>query len=156
MLQRGYTVTSQSLPVIQGAYQTLISGQTEEMWYGPTTEWPFISPRPAVIILATDPPVDDWLKFCRLMYEWRHQRGATSSITEGAMCPAYQSIIGMGHAAVPLIVSQLESEGDQPDQWFWALKAITGMDPVRDEDRGDYAAMARSWLSEAARHDYDW
>ena len=26
------------------------------------------------------------------------------------------------------------------------LRAITGIDPVREADRGDYVAMARSWI----------
>jgi hypothetical protein len=69
-----------------------------------------------------------------------------SSITEAILCPAYQSIIGMGELAVPFILVQLESERDDPDQWFWALKAITGADPVDAGDRGNYANMARAWL----------
>ena len=34
----------------------------------------------------------------------------------------YQRIIGMGLPVVPLILEELERE---PDQWFWALEAIT-------------------------------
>jgi len=98
-------------------------------------------------VLATEPPVEDWLKFKRLVTEWRSQRGAMSSITEAAMCPAYQSIIGMGEIALPFILVQLESEGDDPDQWFWALRAIAGVDPVTDKDRGDYSKMAEAWLA---------
>ena len=97
-------------------------------------------------ILATEPPVDAWLKFQGLVQQWRLERGAMSSITEAALCPAYQGIIGMGETAIRFILAQLISEGDDPDQWFWALKAITGADPVRDEDRGDFVAMAKSWL----------
>lgn len=79
-----------------------------------------------------------------------------SSITSAAFCPAYQSIIGMGPVAVPLIFAQLECEGNEPDQWFWALKAILGYDPVRDEDRGDYVRMAESWLNWAKSEGYAW
>lgn len=89
------------------------------------------------------------------MEQWQIERGATSSITEMAACPAYQSIIGMGPTAIPLIIAQLRAEGDEPDQWFWALKAITpGDDPVQDEDRGNYSRMAQSWIQWATNNGY--
>jgi len=62
------------------------------------------------------------------------------------MLPSYQSIIGMGEEALPLILAQLKSERDEPDQWFWALRAITGANPVRPEDQGNFAKMAQAWL----------
>jgi len=97
-----------------------------------------------------------WFRFKELYRAWREQRGAMSSTTQAALCPAYQSIIGMGAAAVPLIFAQLESEGNDPDQWFWALKAILGVDPVKEEDRGNYARMAESWLAWAKNAGYAW
>jgi hypothetical protein len=89
-----------------------------------------------------------------VVHQWHQQRGATSSITTAALCPAYQSIIGLGKTAIPFIIAQLKSEGNEPDQWFWALKAITGADPVADEDRGDYVAMAQKWLQWAESEGY--
>jgi hypothetical protein len=100
--------------------------------------------------------VDDWLKFQALLSEWRSQRGVVSSITEAALCPAYQGIIGMGPIAVSFILTELQSEGDEPDQWFWALKAITGADPVQDQDRGDFVAMAKAWIQWAKNNGYAW
>ena len=70
-----------------------------------------------------------------------------SSITEMAMLPPYQSIIGMGEEAIPLILAQLKSEGDEPDQWFWALAAITGANPISAEDKGNFAKMAQAWFN---------
>lgn len=87
-----------------------------------------------------------WLKFQLLVNEWNKERGASSSITEGAMARSYQEIIGMGLDAVPLILAQLHSEGDDPDQWFWALESITGENPTNPNDRGNFAKMADSWL----------
>jgi hypothetical protein len=78
--------------------------------------------------------------------QWKTERGARSSITEAAMMPAYQEIIGMGSKAVPLILEQIRSEGDEPDQWFWALRAITGENPVKPEDQGNFQKMAEAWL----------
>lgn len=108
------------------------------------------------IALATQPPVEDWLKFQGLVTKWHEERGATSSITEMALCPSYQTIIGMGPAVIPFILAQLESEGDEPDHWFWALRALTGENPVGDEDRGNSLRMAQSWLQWAKSKDYAW
>jgi hypothetical protein len=64
-----------------------------------------------------------------------------------AMCDAYQKIIGMGPDVTPLIIAQLRSEADEPDQWFWALQVITGVDPIAEEDRGDFLKMSQSWIN---------
>jgi len=85
-------------------------------------------------------------RFQALVKQWQSEKGASSSITEMSMLPAYQKIIGMGEDAIPLILAQLKSEGDEPDQWFWALRSITDANPVKPEDRGDFQAMARAWL----------
>jgi len=63
-------------------------------------------------------------------------------------------IIGMGEKAIPLILRQMENEGDEPDQWFWALQILTEADPVPQEQRGDYAVMARTWLNWAFQNWY--
>lgn len=93
--------------------------------------------------------------FRELTKEWHVERGASSSITEIAICPAYQRIIAMGEPAVLLILRQMESEGDEPDMWFWALRAITNVDPITDDIRGDVVAMADAWLDWGRRH-YAW
>ena len=89
----------------------------------------------------------NWLKFELLMQDWHKQRGASSSITKAIMSPAYQAIIGMGEPAVPLLLAQIRSEGDDPDQWFWALECITQESPSRPEDQGNNLKMAKAWLA---------
>src|SRR5579864_1791589 len=101
-----------------------------------------------------DAGTDKQLKFQNLVRQWRSQRGAFSSITEMAMLPAYQKIIGMGKDAIPLIVAQLRSEGDEPDQWFWALRAIADVNPINAEDRGNPVRMAQAWLKWASEEGY--
>ncbi len=103
---------------------------------------------------VVDPKIKKWLRFQNLVDDWRRERGATSSITEMAMLPSYQSIIGMGADAIPLLIAQLKSEGDEPDQWFWALKAITGVNPIKPEDQGDFAKMAQTWVAWVENEDY--
>jgi hypothetical protein len=91
-------------------------------------------------------------RFQELYGEWKKQRGGRSSITQVSMMPAYQSIIGMGADAVPLILRQLRLEGDQPDQWFWALRAIAGANPVGPQDQGDFPKMAQAWIKWGEDH----
>ena len=82
--------------------------------------------------------------FFELANRWRDETALLSSVTRMAMHPAYQRIIGMGPAAVPLILRELEQ---RPEHWFWALTAITGEDPVRPEDAGDIERMSQAWLA---------
>lgn len=86
--------------------------------------------------------------FQQLADQWRIERGASSSITQIAMCRSYQRIIAMGAAvAVPLIFGELRRNEDDPDHWFWALQMLTGIDPVPSEAQGDMRLMARAWLA---------
>ena len=66
-----------------------------------------------------------------------------SSTTEMALHPAYQGIIGMGAEALPLILTELQARSGY---WYWALKAISGEDPVPPEDRGAVPRMKEAWL----------
>ena len=91
--------------------------------------------------------------FARLIERWHAERGITSSMSEMIACPSYLKIVGMGEKALPLILGQLEHEGDDPDHWFAALEAITGEDPVPEDAYGDTKKMAAAWLSWAEVYD---
>ncbi len=101
--------------------------------------------------------VQNEITFEYLRLKWQRERGSTSSITAMAMCPSYQRIMTMAGAevVVPLILRQMESEGDEPDMWFWALRILTNADPVADDDRGDIVRMAQAWLN-WGRDQYVW
>jgi len=79
-------------------------------------------------------------RFQRLAAEWREQAGPLSSSTDRAMLPAYQAIIGMGETALPFILDEMRQRGGL---WFWALRAITGENPVPPEHRGNIEAMSQ-------------
>ncbi|MCX7047727.1 MAG: hypothetical protein NTX50_19855, partial [Candidatus Sumerlaeota bacterium] len=89
--------------------------------------------------------------FGKLAEQWRSETQFSSSILDICTHPAYQRIIGMGRAAIALILQELRSA---PDHWFWALKAITGEDPVPKQDRGKLPKMAEAWLSWGAQNGY--
>ncbi len=100
--------------------------------------------------------ISEAARFHFLVQQWHVERGATSSITEIAMCRSHLQIIGMGPQAIPMILRQMQGEGDEPDMWFVALQILTGIDPVTDQIRGDFKAMADRWLQWAADIGYAW
>ena len=67
--------------------------------------------------------------------------------------PAFQEIIRMGQAVVPLMLRDLTQ---RPRLWVWALPEITGADPVPPADRGDIARMGEAWLQWAKANGYRW
>lgn len=92
-------------------------------------------------------------KFHQLASRWRDEVSSLSSLTQISLHPAYQQIIGLGPAVIPLLLRELEQ---RPDHWFWALKAITGEDPVKPEHRGRLRQMAEDWLRWGREHGYAW
>jgi hypothetical protein len=82
-------------------------------------------------------------RFQRLRDDWKSKTRHLSNTAQISLVFSYQKIIGMGLAAVPLILAELERE---PDHWFWALEAITGESPVPKSDAGDMDASARAWI----------
>jgi len=99
------------------------------------------------------PQPEDELKrrFNALAAEWKEATQYQSSPTSIAMHPAYQRIIGMGPKALPWILREVTESGGF---WFWALQAITGVDPVKPEDRGRISAMRRAWKDWADAQGY--
>jgi hypothetical protein len=79
--------------------------------------------------------------FTALVEEWRRDTAMLSFVDKKVTHPAYQRIIGLGKQAVPLILRELQ---ERPSYWFWALKCMTGADPVRPGYTFDQATNA--WL----------
>ena len=92
-------------------------------------------------------------RFAELASRWKADVAHLSSIEEMILHPAYQQIIGLGPAALPLILRELEGE---PDFWFAALRALTGEDPVKPEQRGRIAEMTDAWLRWARENGLEW
>lgn len=88
-----------------------------------------------------EPALED--EFRRLAATWREETEHLSS-TAVFTNAAYQRIIGLGPEVVPVILRDLARTGDR---WFWALRAITGQNPVRPEDAGNVRKMAGAWLA---------
>ncbi len=90
-------------------------------------------------------------RFEALSSRWHNETALLSSITEKAMHPAYQAIIGIGREAVPYILRELRK---QPGHWFWALSAITGENPIRPDQQGKMREMAAAWVQWGENHGY--
>jgi hypothetical protein len=82
-------------------------------------------------------------QFAQLTAAWKRERGPYSPSARLAEHPAYQQIIALGPAVVPLLLRELERE---PDHWFRALYALTGVNPVPEASQGRLLEMAQAWL----------
>ncbi|HZT40925.1 MAG TPA: hypothetical protein VFA07_01985 [Chthonomonadaceae bacterium] len=92
-------------------------------------------------------------RFEELTAQWRAATRFLSSTTAIAMHPAYQQIIGMGPAALPFILRELDQGSDH---WYWALSCITGANPVPPEQKGQHQKMREAWLQWAREQGYTW
>ncbi len=90
-------------------------------------------------------------RFKRLAVEWKEQSRYLSNTAQMAMLKPYQRIIGLGLPVVPLILEELNRE---PNQWFWALEAITEQNPVPPEARGKIRLMAQAWIEWGKQQGY--
>jgi len=119
---------------------TTVSGNTRH------SPWQLPSPR-----YLTD-PAPLVARFRRLANLWISETINVSILDDVITHPAYQEIIGMGPAAIPLILDELERE---PNHWFPALAAISGtQSPVPEEDAGDIDKMTDAWLQWAKENSY--
>src|SRR5262245_53433918 len=92
-------------------------------------------------------------RFQRLAAAWHKAVAHHSSSRIRENHPAYQEIIGMGQAVVPLLLQDLEVNRRH---WFTALAVITGADPIPAEHAGNIPKMAEDWLRWGKEHGYRW
>ena len=81
--------------------------------------------------------------FEKLKNDWKSKTRYMSNSAQMATLWDYQQIIGMGPPALPLILRELDRE---TDHWFWALEAISGENPVPDDQAGQVEKMAKVWI----------
>jgi hypothetical protein len=92
-------------------------------------------------------------RFRRLEATWTAEVGHFSSPSVLINHPAFQEIIALGQAVVPLMLRDLE---ERPRLWVWALPAITRTDPVPESDRGKIRKMSEAWLRWGKENGYRW
>ncbi len=99
------------------------------------------------------PTSDAAERFAALVIEWRHGRGHSSKIRDLVNHHAYQQIIGMGPAIIPLLLREME---ERPSHWDSALREITGANPVPKKSIGKIDEMAAVWAQWGRRQGYEW
>lgn len=92
-------------------------------------------------------------KFIRLRDKWQSETSHISATSKRVLHSAYQSIIGMGQPAIPLILNELERN---VDSWFWALAAIAEDDPATPESMGNGELLAAAWIAWGKQKGYVW
>jgi hypothetical protein len=78
---------------------------------------------------AKQPPATEGIeeKFRRLAAAWLAGTAYVSSSSDLVAHPAFQEIVGMGPAVIPLVLRELQN---RTGHWHRALRRITGADPV--------------------------
>jgi hypothetical protein len=86
-----------------------------------------------------------------LAENWYLETLHSSGYLDKILHPAYQRIIGLGKDVIPFIVRELQ---DEPSEWFWALRALTGEDPTTKEMAGNREKLAEAWLNWGKENGY--
>jgi|SRR3569833_1549124 len=81
--------------------------------------------------------------FLRLEKTWKRETQYSSSPTDKYLHPSYARIIGLGAPVLPFILNSMKK---QRADWFYALRAITGEDPVSPSMAGNLPKMTQAWL----------
>lgn len=81
--------------------------------------------------------------FKSLCGSWKKDTQFVSDPGQKYLHPSYARIIGLGEPAVKFILQSMEK---QYDDWFYALRAITGEDPVTADMAGDVTRMSDAWI----------
>ena len=82
-------------------------------------------------------------RFTELADCWEKETWFLSSSSRAVEHPAHKEIVSMGEPVVPLILERMRG---QRGHWYFALRAITGANPVNAADRGKVAVMEQAWL----------
>jgi hypothetical protein len=101
--------------------------------------------------IALRPHADESLEevFSALASQWKKETWFLSSPRRRISHPAYLKVIGLGAPAIPLLIRELR---DNPDQWVYALEAITREDPAPNAQ--SLAESRAAWLAWANQHGY--
>ena len=85
-----------------------------------------MSPPSAATSRPPEPPPDlEW--FEALSSVWHRDTDRLSSLARKFDHPSYRAVLARGKEAVPFILREIER---QPGHWHYALRTLTGADPV--------------------------
>ncbi len=88
-------------------------------------------------------------KFSALVQKWEDYNSGKSVVD---FCHfSYLQIIGLGMPAVPMLLGKVNGGSDD---WYLALKCITGVAVTTPEMKGDGEAIKDAWLNWGQKHGY--
>ena len=83
------------------------------------------------------------LEFTSLKDKWINETLIVSDPTELYSNENYQKIISLGDDIIPLLIKDMYNfKGD----WSYALKKITGDNPVKKESKGKIDEIKKDWI----------
>ena len=90
-------------------------------------------------------PVGDGLedRFRRYADKWDRDTSFMSATPMRVMHESYQSIMSMGPEIVPILLRDLQKSRRH---WFWALRHLTGENPVPESAKGQTDKMIAAWI----------
>jgi hypothetical protein len=100
----------------------------------------YLAPQEDVVLNAAKKSETDFKKHEKI---WKRETQFFSSPADKYLHPSYARIIGIGHPAVALILKSMRRE---PADWFYALRAITGANPITQAIAGDVRKMSEAWI----------
>lgn len=92
-------------------------------------------------------------RFRRLAAAWHKAVAHHSSTTVRNNHPAYREIIALGPEVLPFLLRDLE---ENHTHWFYALREITGANPIPENAAGNIPLLAEAWLRWAREHGHRW
>jgi hypothetical protein len=93
-----------------------------------------------------------YLRFFELSNEVIEDNLLTSSPNKLSSHPSYLKLLSMGKPVLPFLLFSLDY---YPTFWFPALRLITDVNPVREENIGNIPKMVEDWKIWAIENDYD-
>ena len=101
--------------------------------------------------------------FNKLAEQWVKKTGILSNSVSIMKHPAYQQIVELGEAVLPLVFRELE-KGQMAVHWPLVLSAITGADPTPPPKQSpapgwvalDIKAIHKAWLAWGREQGYQW
>jgi hypothetical protein len=137
---------------LESAPQAGTASEMGRTWHSPTrksVETKLITHTNSTQVAAGDQPVLREVlelhiekQFALLAEQWHNESGYDSSMIMRKRHPAYQELVSLGWAIVPMLLDALITT---PDFWFPILRDITGENPVPEEERGFYDLMTDRW-----------
>lgn len=94
----------------------------------------------------------EYTEFLELKEKWKEETLYESSSDKIFSNSNYVRIIAFGTEALPWIIKDLKRNGGF---WFAALKKITGINPIKNENIGKYEGMKQDWLEWSEKYYLD-